>query len=236
MVGQVLPLLLLGLGTDDMLVTLAAEGEVAQERPGLGTQEHVVLTVTRARRCIVVATLTNFAVFCTGISSSLPALRDFMIFSAVGISLLLAFQSTFFVACLTLSHRRQQANRWDLLCCLTSTATPSEGCFGLPYSDASSSWTRHAVGYHLPRLILHPAGMAVVAVATVALAVVGGLGTALVHSSFHPDHFIPAATYEHQVLAVRDQYFPARGCPLWAFCVTFPGAGSPRWGPGGGVP
>ena len=32
-------------------------------------------TVSRARRGVIIASLTNFVAFCTGISSSLPALR-----------------------------------------------------------------------------------------------------------------------------------------------------------------
>ena len=59
--------------------------------------------------------LTNFAVFLIGSTTSLPALRYFCIYLAASLAFLLLLQSTILVASLALDLRRSQASRVDVV-------------------------------------------------------------------------------------------------------------------------
>ncbi|GJP64541.1 hypothetical protein CLOP_g21517 [Closterium sp. NIES-67] len=210
LVSQVLALLLLGLGTDDMLVTMAAHEETAREYP-LATSsvvDRVVATVSRARRGVIVAALTNFVAFCTGIISELPALRDFMIYAAVGVILVLVFQSTFFVAALTLDVRRQCAHRCDTFCCVVSNAGPTDSCCpGHKYDGNRPGVAQTVIGQWLPMIILHPAGKLAVLALTLTIFVFGVIGSVRVQQNFDIEWFIPNGFYLKDVYTLRSAYF-----------------------------
>ncbi|CAI5465277.1 unnamed protein product [Closterium sp. Yama58-4] len=208
LVTQSLALLLLGLGTDDMLVTMAAHDETARDFPNASVVERIVATVSRARRGVIVAALTNFVAFCTGIISELPALRDFMIYAAVGVVLVFIFQSTLYVAALTLDLRRQRANRIDTLCCLVSSAGPTDGCCGRPYDRNLPGVDQTVIGHWLPALILHPIGKIVVVLGTLGLLATGIYGAFNVTQNFNIDWMVPEGSYVRDVYRIRSQTFP----------------------------
>ena len=69
---------------------------------------------------LLMTSLTNFAVFLIGSTTSLPALRYFCIYLAASLAFLLLLQSTILVASLALDLRRSQASRVDVVCCVRS--------------------------------------------------------------------------------------------------------------------
>ena len=69
---------------------------------------------------LLMTSLTNFAVFLIGSTTSLPALRYFCIYLAASLAFLLLLQSTILVASLALDLRRSQAWRVDVVCCVRS--------------------------------------------------------------------------------------------------------------------
>merc|ERR1719181_1160656 len=89
--------------------------------------ERVVKGVTKAGTSIAVTSMTDTVAFAAGATSSLPALRDFCIFAAIGIFFDFFFQITWFVAVLTFRARCTQGNRPDWLCCMT-VDPESTGC------------------------------------------------------------------------------------------------------------
>eukprot|EP00475_Leptophrys_vorax_P037781 TRINITY_DN6562_c0_g2_i1.p1 TRINITY_DN6562_c0_g2~~TRINITY_DN6562_c0_g2_i1.p1 ORF type:complete len:938 (+),score=48.71 TRINITY_DN6562_c0_g2_i1:184-2997(+) len=208
LVTQSLALLLLGLGTDDMLVTMAAHEETAKEYAHASVVERIVATVSRARRGVIVAALTNFVAFCTGISSELPALRDFMAYAAVGVVLVFIFQSTLFVAVLALDTRRQRANRLDTLCCIVSKAGPEDGCCRRKYDADKPGVDQTIIGIWLPKIILHPIGKIGVGLVTAGLLAAGIYGALSVTQDFNIDWMVPKGSYVFDVYRVRAQTFP----------------------------
>ncbi|GJP66613.1 hypothetical protein CLOP_g23528 [Closterium sp. NIES-67] len=208
LVTQSLALLLLGLGTDDMLVTMAAHDETARDFPNASVVDRIVATVSRARRGVIVAALTNFVAFCTGIISELPALRDFMIYAAVGVVLVFVYQSTLYVAVLTLDLRRQRANRLDTLCCVVSAAGPTDGCCGRPYDRNKPGVDQTVIGHWLPAVILHPVGKVLVVLSTLGLLAVGIYGACNVTQNFNIDWMVPDGSYVRDVYRIRSQTFP----------------------------
>ena len=69
---------------------------------------------------LLMTSLTNFAVFLIGSTTSLPALRYFCIYLAASLAFLLLLQSTILVASLALDLRRSQASCVDVVCCVRS--------------------------------------------------------------------------------------------------------------------
>eukprot|EP00897_Mesotaenium_endlicherianum_P005896 jgi/Mesen1/5334/ME000266S04518 len=218
-VVQVLALLLLGLGTDDMLVTIAAHQETGLEMPHAVLGERVRATVVRARRGVMVASLTNFVAFITGTSSPIPVLREFMIYAAIGVVAVLFFQSTFFVACLVLDMRRQRASKLDMLPCIASSAGPADGCCGRRFDPKTPSITQRIIGQCLPAVILHPVGKVAVLVATAVLCVGGAVGSTRVVSNWNDTWFVPSGTYVREAMDARDQYFPVSSTGALPFSV-----------------
>ncbi|CAI5485919.1 unnamed protein product [Closterium sp. Naga37s-1] len=208
LVTQSLALLLLGLGTDDMLVTLAAHDETRKEMAGSSISDRIVVTVARARRGVIVAAATNFVAFCTGISSQLPALRDFMIYAAVGVILVFIYQTTFFVACLTLDLFRQRENRMDVFCCVVSTAGPNDGCCRREYDPDKPDFLHTVFGAYVPKVILHPVGKIVVLLLTAGLLAWGVYGAVHVRNDFNMEWLVPKNAYVFKVFDVRRATFP----------------------------
>ncbi|CAI5488432.1 unnamed protein product [Closterium sp. Naga37s-1] len=221
LVTQSLALLLLGLGTDDMLVTLAAHDETRKEMAGSSISDRIVVTVARARRGVIVAAATNFVAFCTGISSQLPALRDFMIYAAVGVILVFIYQTTFFVACLTLDLFRQRENRMDVFCCVVSTAGPNDGCCRREYDPDKPDFLHTVFGAYVPKVILHPVGKIVVLLLTAGLLAWGVYGAVHVRNDFNMEWLVPKNAYVFKVFDVRRATFPrssGKGAlPVYAF-------------------
>jgi predicted RND superfamily exporter protein len=112
-VTSTLYLVLLGIGVDDAYVIM---GEYANTAGS--PQDRVVKALTKAGTSIAVTSVTDMVAFAAGVSSTLPALRDFCIFAAFGILFDFAFQCTFFVAILYYRARCTADNRPDWLCCM----------------------------------------------------------------------------------------------------------------------
>ncbi|GJP85195.1 hypothetical protein CLOP_g15324 [Closterium sp. NIES-67] len=237
LVTQSLALLLLGLGTDDMLVTLAAHDDTRKEMEGASISDRIVATVSRARRGVIVAAATNFVAFCTGISSQLPALRDFMIYAAVGVVLVFIYQSTFFVACLTLDMFRQREKRMDVFCCVVSTAGPNDGCCRRQYDPEKPDFFHSVIGSYLPRVILHPVGKIAVLLVTAGLVAWGAYGAAHVRNDFNMEWLVPSKAYVFKVFEVRRATFPrsaGKGAlPVYAYTRNPSISGSGISGSGG---
>ena len=88
--------------------TVRSDGQQAMEARLCGS-------VREAGSSIVVTTLTNVTAFCVGGSLPFPAISDFCILLALGVSFTLLFFVTFFVACIALDANRQAAAKTDLV-------------------------------------------------------------------------------------------------------------------------
>ncbi len=116
-VHQILPLLIIGIGVDDVFVVTRALDEVnmnpkfAEKSP----RTRVALAISNAGSAITVTSVTNTIVFLLGAISQLPALRFFALWAAIGVVFDWGFTLTFYTGMLTLDTRRQHNKRRD--CC-----------------------------------------------------------------------------------------------------------------------
>lgn len=107
----IIPFLLLGIGVDDMFVIVQSLENLTPKQKSLPVPQRIGLTMKHAGVSITVTSLTDMAAFLIGSSSSMPILRTFCLFAAIGVLFLYIFASTFFVACLALDEGRIDARK-----------------------------------------------------------------------------------------------------------------------------
>ncbi|KAI8510152.1 Patched domain-containing protein 3 [Branchiostoma belcheri] len=109
-----IPFLLLGIGVDDMFVMIAAWRKCDVRLP---VQERMGHAMSDAGVSITITSITDCLAFAAGIMNVFPSVRLFCIYAAVGVAFDFLYQITFFAAFMTLTGRRERANRHCLTCC-----------------------------------------------------------------------------------------------------------------------
>ena len=82
---NIIPFLLLGIGIDDMFVTMQCFNNLSPADSQRSLKERFGLTMSRAGCAITVTSLTDFLAFAIGGTTVLPALQSFCLFCAVGL-------------------------------------------------------------------------------------------------------------------------------------------------------
>jgi predicted RND superfamily exporter protein len=235
-VTGVLYLVLLGIGVDDAYVIM---GEYSR---ALGSpQERVIKALTKGGTSIAVTSMTDMVAFAAGVSSTLPALRDFCVFAAIGIFFDFLFQCTFFVALLFYRAKGTANNRPDWLCC-TRVDPESTGCCScrapicsregkcvccpctsdIPSKDSpgqyeSAGLTRRALN-SVTALTLRPVGTVVVFLCTAGLLAGAASGMTKLKTDFDVAWFTPDDSPYQETYDFRDRYFrTSGGFPVYVF-------------------
>ena len=120
---SVIPFLLLGIGVDDMYVIVQAVDNLAQTEKDLPANERVAKAMKHAGVSITVTSITDMAALLISSTTSLPILRSFCLFAAMGVLFLYIFAITFFVGCLALDEQRRDAKKWINSDCVTSKSS-----------------------------------------------------------------------------------------------------------------
>ena len=81
----ILPFLCLGIGIDDMFVSMQCFNNLSPTDSQRSLKERFGLTMSRAGCAITVTSLTDFLAFAIGGTTVLPALQSFCLFCAVGL-------------------------------------------------------------------------------------------------------------------------------------------------------
>ena len=80
--------------------------------------ERIANGLRKAGVAITVTSMTDVIVFAIGGTTTLPSLRSYSLYAAMGILFTFINQVTFFVACLTIDTRRIDAKRDGMFFCL----------------------------------------------------------------------------------------------------------------------
>ncbi|CAL4069038.1 unnamed protein product, partial [Meganyctiphanes norvegica] len=203
-VHSILPLIMLGLGVDDMFVIMQSMRNLPPEDADLPLPQRMGSAMRHAGVAITVTSLTDFAAFAIGASTVLPALRSFCIYSAVGILFLYMMQSTFFVAWFTLDQKRILDHRNGSFPCIKHRNwTPNE----CSQRDLQQMFFDKIYSKFI---VKDPVRVCVI-LATIAMTAVSIWGVWSLRIEFNLVWFIPQSSYLFQFLTRALNYFPEAG-------------------------
>jgi hypothetical protein len=171
---QILPILLIGLGVDYSIhITTRYREEAADGEP---VADAVTVSIRTVGVALVLATITTAVGFLTNLFSDIPALREFGLLAAVGITASFFIMMTFVPAVRLLLDRRAEARG-----ALDRASLRGGDSRFLPRMIGKTAWlAQHAA---IPTLIV-----------TLVLAVLGVFGTSRLEAKFSFVDFIPTTS------------------------------------------
>ena len=203
---NVLPFLLLGVGVDDMFVIVNAYDQVDKS---LDLPTRMGRTLATAGASITVTSLTDIFAFIIGSNTTLPALRNFCFYAAVGILFDFFFQVTWFVAWLTIDEWRRDASKADCLCCVRTPANACCMCCA-PRPDGKTKMAAFMGDTFGGFLTKKPVKYGVI-VLFAAIAAGGFAGCAMMKIDADVNDFIPPGSYVKDWIDDSDEYFTTVG-------------------------
>ncbi|KAK4320358.1 hypothetical protein Pmani_008773 [Petrolisthes manimaculis] len=193
-VTYILPILLLGLGVDDMYVIVAA-WEVASENGSRDLAWVGGRTLRMAGISIMFTSFTDAIAFLVGLSSRLPAISWFCGYAAVGIVSTLFLQSTLFLAALSLHHH--------YISPIFSVVLPS-------WMQRSTNIVQRVIKHY--SMIIGRTGVTVgVTVVTLLLLGLGCWGASCLNIKYEPKWMLSRSSYLYNWFEIMEQYFPPTG-------------------------
>ena len=213
-VNSIIPIILLGLGVDDMFVIMSA-WEDTEDIDDI--KKKAGRTLRHAGVAITVTSLTDVTAFFIGATTQLPALRSFCLYAAVGILAVFLFQTTFFLACLVIDEKRLKANRNGLWWCVKHSESWE------PWSCSQKSLLNSTFKFYSEVLMKTPVRITVIVISTFIL-IVSVYGATKLHREFNPMWFVPKDSYLYKWSDVKTNYFLDDGEPGFIFVsnISFP--------------
>jgi len=200
---NMIPFLLLGIGIDDMFVTMQCFNnldDAENKRPML---ERFGLTMKRAGAAITITSLTDFLAFAVGGTTVLPALQSFCIFCSVGLIVVYILQATWFVAWFSIDQRRIEEKRNGTIPCYVHKNFQ-------PNSFSQKNILQSIFKAISNVIVTVPMKILVLSLTLVILAI-SLWGNVLLRQEFNPIWFLPSDSYLAQWHKYNEFYFPSRG-------------------------
>lgn len=112
-----LPFICLGIGIDDMFIIIRCFNNIPDKKQNT-LAENMGTTLQHAGVSITVTTLTDVFAFSIGAFTVFPALHSFATCCAIAILTIFIFQTSWFVAWLTIDHKRIEQKRDGFIPCI----------------------------------------------------------------------------------------------------------------------
>lgn len=199
---NIYPFLLIGIGVDDVFVLVGAMDATSKTLP---VPERLANALSISGTSITVTSLTDFFAFLIGSNTSLPALKNFSLYAAIGLLLTLVMQVTFFAGITVYDEGRHEANLSGILPCIKAKKAPLMCC----KSSKDQFMTRcfEALG----RLLSKKWIKALVIISAVGIAGVGIAGAVQMKVDADVDDFYPQNSYLKDWLDASTDYFTSSG-------------------------
>ncbi|XP_052755080.1 NPC intracellular cholesterol transporter 1 isoform X3 [Galleria mellonella] len=125
---EVIPFLVLAVGVDNIFI-LVQTSQREGRRPDETIAEHIGRTLGQVGPSMFLTSVSESVCFFLGALSDMPAVRAFALYAGAALLVDFLLQVTCFVALLALDTRRQDDNRFDVVCCVSGTKA-AEGAGG----------------------------------------------------------------------------------------------------------
>lgn len=136
-IAEVIPFLVLAVGVDNIFLLSHELENVNSSHPNDTVEERVSRAVGHIGPSILLSAFCETLTFALGASVSMPAVRNFAIYSAGAVFINFVLQLTMFVSALALDQKRVEENRYDMFPCMT--ASKSQDIFLSQETSFSSS-------------------------------------------------------------------------------------------------
>ena len=203
---KVLPFLFLGFGIDDMFVIVQCWNNMSPEEAASPHAIKFAHTMKKAGVAITITSLTDMVAFSIGSLTAVPALTSFCTYACVGIFTIFVFQSTVFVAAMSLDQKRIEAQRDGLFPWIvrqTTVATPNATSVKI----ARSKRVFGVIGQILTTL---PCQILVL-MTTIGFFCVCMYGNLMMEQEFDPSNLFPTDSYLARHIRLKRQHFPDTG-------------------------
>ncbi|CAG7821814.1 unnamed protein product [Allacma fusca] len=117
---EVIPFLVLAVGVDNIFI-LVQTLDRTPRLPSETRAEHIGRVVGQVAPSILLSGISESSCFFIGALSPMPAVQAFAFYAGVALILDFSMQLTCFVALLSIDVSRQDASRYDVLCCIKSS-------------------------------------------------------------------------------------------------------------------
>ncbi|KAF5101491.1 hypothetical protein DV451_002188 [Geotrichum candidum] len=119
-IAEVIPFLVLAVGVDNIFLITHELETVNSSHPNESVEERVSRAVGHIGPSILLSAFCETLTFALGATVSMPAVRNFALYSAGAVFVNFILQLTMFVSAITLDQKRIESNRFDLIPCLRS--------------------------------------------------------------------------------------------------------------------
>lgn len=128
---EVVPFLVLAVGADNIFI-FVLELQRDERREGERREEHIGRVLGGVAPSMLLCSVSESLCFFLGALTQMPAVRTFALNAALSILFDFILQISMFVALVSLDAKRQEGNRFDLVCCIKSkTEKPKKKSKGL---------------------------------------------------------------------------------------------------------
>lgn len=117
---EVIPFLVLAVGVDNIFI-LVQTNQRDSRRPNETVAEHIGRTLGQVGPSMFLTSVSESVCFFLGALSDMPAVRAFALYAGAALLVDFLLQVTCFVALLAIDTHRQNANRFDVFCCVQGT-------------------------------------------------------------------------------------------------------------------
>ncbi|CAL4069058.1 unnamed protein product [Meganyctiphanes norvegica] len=206
-VNSILPILLIGLGVDDMFVILALWESNSKKKPyDTDLVRRAGKTMRHAGVAITVTSLTDVTAFVVGASTDLPALRSFCIYASVGIFAVYILQATFFLAWLIKDEQRMKEHKHGLLWFIKLENWKPSSC-------SKRDLLNEFFAKVYANVLMKTTVRAAVIIISAFLVGISTWATSNLHQEFNPMDFIPSSSYVYKWFNATSAHFPTNGEP-----------------------
>ncbi|XP_047992313.1 NPC intracellular cholesterol transporter 1 isoform X1 [Leguminivora glycinivorella] len=131
---EVIPFLVLAVGVDNIFILV----QTAQREPRRQDEtaaQHIGRTLGQVGPSMFLTSISESVCFFLGALSDMPAVRAFALYAAVALLVDFLLQVTCFVALMAIDTKRQNANRFDVFCCVQGSKVDMPDAYdGLLYN------------------------------------------------------------------------------------------------------